>query len=271
MAWFRTDPQEVLKETVLWTNPAPTSAFASQTVTLSDDINNYDYLKFILRRYTTDAREAEVIFSVAKFKEYYTANGNFTGAVRAYYLSSTGSVLDRGIVYNSDTSIKFGDSTQIGGTSVDNATLLPQKIIGVKRGIEVNLPFYETELWTNSSPTSSLAGGTIVDLSDDMNNYDFLKFEYRHSTSVATLYNIVVPVNLFKTTVQGDTSSTNQYIVTLSAWASGNFAFGQFIRRMAIRKTDTSVYFTGGGNMGSTTANNANIIPTKIIGIKQYS
>ena len=31
-------------ETVLWTNPSPSSSFAGQTVTLSDDIKNYDYV-----------------------------------------------------------------------------------------------------------------------------------------------------------------------------------------------------------------------------------
>ena len=36
----------MLEETVLWTNPSPTSDFAAQTVTLSDSISNYDYIKF---------------------------------------------------------------------------------------------------------------------------------------------------------------------------------------------------------------------------------
>ena len=34
-----------LKETVLWTNGSPTASFAPQDVTLSDDIDNYDFLK----------------------------------------------------------------------------------------------------------------------------------------------------------------------------------------------------------------------------------
>lgn len=127
----------------------------------------------------------------------------------------------------------------------------------------------ETVLWTNPSPTSSFAGGTIADLSDDINNYDYLKFEYRHSTSVDILYNIDVPVDLFKTSTQVDYDNPNHYLPFMTACASGQWTFTNFLRRGIARKTDTSVYFTGGGNMGSTTANNANIIPIQIIGIKR--
>lgn len=34
-----------MKETVLWTNPSPTSGFTQQSVTLSDNFTNYNYIK----------------------------------------------------------------------------------------------------------------------------------------------------------------------------------------------------------------------------------
>ena len=39
-----------LQPTVLWTNDSPTSSFAAQTITLNDDISNYNYYEIIYRQ-----------------------------------------------------------------------------------------------------------------------------------------------------------------------------------------------------------------------------
>lgn len=48
MAFYRcSSGGGTLKETVLWTNPNPSANFNSQNVTLSEDISNYDFIKFV--------------------------------------------------------------------------------------------------------------------------------------------------------------------------------------------------------------------------------
>jgi hypothetical protein len=70
---------EGFKEVTLWENPSPTSAFANQTVTLSDSLDNYNYIA-ISYIYTsaTPATDASVaLMSVEDFKKgaYNTSIG----------------------------------------------------------------------------------------------------------------------------------------------------------------------------------------------------
>ena len=100
-------------ETTLWTNNAPTSAFAAQTITLSDSIDNYDYIKISAVYSTASNTLATAMMSVADFKnctDYATGKGIPQFAVclndgsgtpiarirRCSYLSSTQVKIDAG-------------------------------------------------------------------------------------------------------------------------------------------------------------------------------
>lgn len=101
--------------TILWTNPNPTSDFASQTITLSSD--DYDMLEIIYITFNTNNQTS----SVKILKGYNT---------RLITSLSSGTVYTRDYTYNSDTSYTIGNTT--GG---NDSNLYPLYIIGYKTGL----------------------------------------------------------------------------------------------------------------------------------------
>lgn len=111
-------------ETSLWTNNAPTSGFANQTVTLSADMNNYDYLKIKYRISTTNSREKSELIPPTEFDT--TNDGRFA-------LGGTASTnYARLLVKVSGTQITISDCKQFGGTTTTNTNLIPTSIVGCK-------------------------------------------------------------------------------------------------------------------------------------------
>lgn len=124
-----------LTPTRLWNNTATISSsytFPSQPVTLSDDIDNYEYIKFVFRRSATLSNTTEVMYSISEFKKYSTAASNFNGAIRCYGTNSTTVTYCRGIIYTNDTTVTFGSCAQVGGTETINSSLIPMEIYGLK-------------------------------------------------------------------------------------------------------------------------------------------
>ena len=115
-----------LKETILWTNPSPTSTFARQTINLSQDINNFDYLKIKALGSTTNNLEISIYISVDDFKK-----GGSTGSVAgpALYGANTGGTARRAIYYSSSTTILV-DYAEGGNTQYNNIAI-PLQIIGL--------------------------------------------------------------------------------------------------------------------------------------------
>lgn len=108
-----------LKETVLWTNPSPTSSFIAQTITLSDDMNNYQFLK--------------VVSTISKSSDteriYYTKPDFYDVLIRGVV---SGASWVRILSKASDTTISITAANRLNntGTSTDNA--IPTQIIGLK-------------------------------------------------------------------------------------------------------------------------------------------
>lgn len=119
--------------------------------------------------------------------------------------------------------------------------------------------YTETSLWTNSAPTSTFAGQDVT-LSDDINNYDCLKFTYRVTTSVADLLNYIISVSDFKKSLSG--MSPHHCILGLSSNDSGAHT------RRVYYKTDTSVTFDSSYQINVVATANTTCIPLSIIGIK---
>lgn len=117
-------------ETVLWTNSAPTSSFASQSVTLSDNINNYDYLKFTIAFSTSVADSSSTIISVSDFKKMTSSasTGHPVGFVGGRYTN----IYSRAVYYTDDTTVNFGSNYQQGASTVANTNIIPIQIVGIK-------------------------------------------------------------------------------------------------------------------------------------------
>lgn len=117
-------------ETVLWTNSAPTSSFAKQDVTLSDDINSYDYLKFTYRVTTSAADFLNYIISVSDFKKSVESTSSHHCVLG---LSTDDSVAHtRRVYYKTDTTVNFNNAYQLNAAASNNATVIPTSIIGIK-------------------------------------------------------------------------------------------------------------------------------------------
>lgn len=122
-------------ETSLWTNSAPTSTFAGQSVTLSDSISNYKYvgIKFAYAtNYSTGDCISTIILSVEDFKK----GGYNTGVRRNNFSMSLSNVANtaysRMVLYNDDNSVRFGTCYQVGTNTNANGNAIPLEILGLK-------------------------------------------------------------------------------------------------------------------------------------------
>ena len=112
----------------------------------------------------------------------------------------------------------------------------------------------ETTLWSNDSPTSAFAAGTI-NLSDSIANYDAIQFKYRMSTA-------------------NDNTRTNIYPKS-DYMNNANFTLADFVASLAVfqriltKDSNTSFSITTAyrWNTSSTSSNNY-IIPIEVAGLK---
>lgn len=113
-------------ETTLWTNSSPTSGMISETVTLSDNLTKYRYLKIEWRRSTTDSTSASMRVLPSEFK-------SFDSSATPKFLMGTGTTTyyARAVVYASDTSVTFSQCRQVNGTGSASGNCIPTKITGI--------------------------------------------------------------------------------------------------------------------------------------------
>lgn len=130
MALYRCNSSSPIEpvETTLWTNNSPTSAMnGNTTVNLSDDITNYDFLRFYHKNRSTGSDETRsILIPVDVFKQY--------GNNADYCISAPGSGVSyaRAIHYASDTTVKFNHTYKMGQSGTDNAYCIPLSIAGYK-------------------------------------------------------------------------------------------------------------------------------------------
>lgn len=118
-----------LTETTLWTNSSPTSNFAAQSVTLSQSIANYSYIKIKWRGSTSITTESSIIIEKSELQSATEdANTNNIGFGRK---ASTSYM--RRVFYVSGTSLKFDAANGLGGTTgTNNSLAIPTSVIGMK-------------------------------------------------------------------------------------------------------------------------------------------
>ena len=116
-----------MSETVLWTNPNPSSAFSIQNITLPQSITDFEYIKFVYRISTGNSKTCAVIMSVDDFINTNISTNRLTMEA---YLSSAHYA--RMVNYNSPTSINIEGAYRINASGNTDAGAIPQEIIGLR-------------------------------------------------------------------------------------------------------------------------------------------
>lgn len=243
-------------ETSLWTNSAPTSDFAGQTVTLSDNISNYKYIaiKFKAAKALTDTIKTIVsIEDLAKL-----VGGANSLQVRLGGVNNNASYsYSRSFYKASDTTISISGAYASNTQASANSMAIPLEILGLNE-LATGHRLRETILWTNSAPTSSFSGQTVT-LSESLSNYDMVRLYWRKTTSDSSEMYIDVSVSDY-TSITGNTGSFQIYI----GYRHSNGGCGRSVGGSGSTAKYGNCYFFG----SSTSMNNANVIPTKVAGLR---
>ena len=120
----------------LWTNPSPTSDFdpsntSQNPITLSQSIENFEYIKVTYRLSTSDSQEMSIICSINDLKKSLLDStthvlvliGGYNVANEAYA---------RYVGYVSNTSLRFTYAFRIYGSATSTSYLIPTKVEGLK-------------------------------------------------------------------------------------------------------------------------------------------
>lgn len=135
-------------ETVLWTNGSPTSQFAAQTITLSDDYSNYDYIEVYFRLSTSDDTEYRDIIPKVTLDK---SNSSNTFAIGNAYSNSTRA---RGSYVNG-ASMYFTAAYPLTSTSTTNSYVIPTKIVGISVSLPPSVGNVKTGTFTNTAGTNT--------------------------------------------------------------------------------------------------------------------
>ena len=118
-----------LKSTTLWSNPNPSSSFSAQTVTLSQSMANFDYIRIRFQYSTSNTEQWNVIYSVAGLDGNTVSMG-----ARKYDSSSINDMRYRAVNGASNTTVAFTNSVQhtSSSQSTSAAYIIPYSIEGLK-------------------------------------------------------------------------------------------------------------------------------------------
>lgn len=132
MALFRCSGGGAPSKNTLWTNASPATVFASQNVTLSDDIDNYDVIEFKLRSHIQEDVYSTIQLGVSEFKALNGTNvhRHFDKVLSPLVETSNNYQLYRAFYYSSDTAVHFDTTT--GTASTPNEYCVPVEISGIK-------------------------------------------------------------------------------------------------------------------------------------------
>lgn len=125
---------EALVETLLWTNPSPTSDYTDTgNITLSASISDFDYIKIVYNYSKSNLTQYSVFTPVDEFKTQILSTNNTVRSLNYGVLLSSGLFL-RSVDYVSDTSVHISQAMRLNGsTSRPNEMAIPYKIYGVKK------------------------------------------------------------------------------------------------------------------------------------------
>ena len=116
-------------KTILWSNPNPTSNFSAQSVSLNDNLSNYDYIE-VGTIWNTSSNQIHV--TTWSYNEFTYYNNQSIGAIGGYREGSSGNNRTRGIYASDDTHVYIGNSYQqtSGSQTASAAYIIPYHIRG---------------------------------------------------------------------------------------------------------------------------------------------
>lgn len=196
---------EKYTETVLWTNPDPSSSFAGQNVTLSDSIGNYKYMKITWKTTTSDTAYSSAYVLVSDLASMTAANGNRFVSISCMWTN----VYKRNITYNSATSIGISTSYRENASGSNNGVCIPLEILGVN---ELSHTPVKGEIVYLGQGYSANTSALSITLNDSLSNYAYIAItlsdatttDYIPTTSATYPIQIMANVEYFKhNNVQG--------------------------------------------------------------------
>ena len=219
-------------ETSLWTNPSPTSNFATQNIILSESMTNYKYLLVKWKTDTSTNQIGEIIVPVDNFKSqtvspYYNYPAMETNSANYF----------RAFVYTSDTQIMMANCFKLnGGTTAYNQYNIPTEVLGLNE-----LDRGKSSEIIKSIGSSAYSGATSIDITvEDLSKYTHLIFCVNiTNTPLITAGNAMVcgavPVEYFKS---NDVSGV--YTTGNSGSATFNNVTFTYINNTTVRVTRTN-------------------------------
>lgn len=274
------------QETTLWENSSPTASFSGQAVTLSDDITNYDYVRIYWNNNTSSSENASIIVPT----DIMAMSGAVAGSIQIT-LGSRTSVDNRVRIvrYSSDTDLIIGDNRSVGEAGGNNNGIIPIKITGLSpivvsgtktitengtgidvanyEYVDVNVPgggsLEETLLWENSTPSSSYGENTIT-LSDSVQNYDYLRFEFTRGTTNPEIFSVIYTVDELDNTAQ---NANGEKLSSPTIYVSGTGNYTRILSKLS----DTSILFSHCKKYGTgidTVNSDTTLMPYKVFGLK---
>lgn len=125
-----------LKETALWTNSNPTSEFSAQTISLSDNVTNYNYVKLVFKSDLNQDIFSSVIHDVTTFMALKLLNTDASSYTQAGVVAMTTSNANtwryRSYKATASNRVQFSASFPSNSATAANRYLLPYQIIGMK-------------------------------------------------------------------------------------------------------------------------------------------
>lgn len=118
-----------MSETVLWSNPSPTSNFAYQTLTLNQSIDDFKEIAVYYRLSTANnSRESFVTYTTEEFKKFDMNSTNASGAIGVRAINTW----VRSLFYTDSTHVIISSCYALSITDMDNHYTIPTKIVGLK-------------------------------------------------------------------------------------------------------------------------------------------
>lgn len=120
-----------MSETTLWTNSTPTSSFAQQIVTLSQDYTQFDLIRVYYRASTSSTVEKYVEFvpDLLSGATLPSSEGNLIPTICSYANGFGGARMLR---HDSNTTVQITHNYYLNSATQRNQNTIPIKICGLK-------------------------------------------------------------------------------------------------------------------------------------------
>lgn len=122
-----------MTQTTLWTNPSPGNDFAGQTITLSQNMTDFDYIGIYYRgrRTSNPYIESEILVTPTQLAKSKTTTVNSPLVTIGGVLSS-GTNLVRAISYSAVNKLYISPATAQGSSTTNNSVAFPLYVYGYK-------------------------------------------------------------------------------------------------------------------------------------------